>query len=601
MESVEELRNRLQEIRDELPNLRSDVALEQVDYNNQMDIIIQELSEYQEIVYFILKQRVLNMLPTEPSPAIDEIYKESENYRNIIKMLGKDQEFVERFGFDRTIYEIGHGESVDRVNIILKEFYVDMSKIGIRLEYINFNYSTYTVRYMEEFFRNMDSEDFLITMKKCFDQIYWECPLLLTHLELCVRNLVTNNKKIIVRHINHILNKSLINAKSTKEDIIDKYIRTKLQYESLYFNDPFNMVDYFRNNPAEIDKFICPSPAFDQMLSTVTDTNYFYALDEENQNLLLKYVYDLYNDVREYEKVQKFSKLFDFVIGIYNNKESLKGTYKAKLKEIAKLEKEKNKLDRKVTALMRKRSRLPEVNVIKIGEINSQIGVINAELSKKIENIKMELDEANKIQFNETLSTLLNPATSLYEVVVFLSKYYTVLSDQIATDKKLDAQSVSDLVDEFRHIQYLTHLTVMKSTSFLDYANIKGLIEKKYTLYNIRVTIPAVTSADYQSLLYELKSLIRYSDLLRVNITPQDIKVFLAVEDLINNEVIPEKVEENKEVVVVESTEETTETEPQEEVEADDQEDTEIVEETEEKKEEPEKKTRAKRTKKNES
>lgn len=532
MDSIEELRTRLEEIRTELPNLRSDVALEQVDLNNQMDVMIEELTEYENEVYEILNHRVENIMPTEPNPAIEELYNESENYRQIIKWLGKDEDFIERFGFDRTIYEVGNGTNVDEVNESLREFNKDMTAIGIKLAASNFNYSSYTLRYMAVFYQNIDSENFLFTMKKCFDEIYWECPLILTHLELCIRSLVTNNKKIIVRHLTHLLNKALINAKSNKEEIIDKYVRTKIQYEELYYSDPYNMVEYFRNNRTELDKYISPSVGFDQLMGYFTETNYYYDLSNEDRTLFLNNIYHLYNDVREYEKIDKFKKLFEFVISVYNEKETYKGAYKKKLKEIAILEKEKNTLDKKNKVIRSKINRTKDSNVAKLNELNGSLSVINNELAKKIAEIKTELDNAYNIKFKETLADKLTPATTIYEVVVFLSKYYAVLYGQIGSEKKIEKEMVPILVDEFRHIQYAAHLTVMKSTSFLDYVNVKSLIEKKYTLYNIRINVPAPGTPDYETLCLNLKTLIRYNDLLRMSLSPEDIIVMLKFEDI---------------------------------------------------------------------
>jgi hypothetical protein len=512
--TVDKLNKYLDKIVKELPKLRSDVASEQVVNNQKMEDYLTELREYEQEIYEIVKQKLAAVTPFDENPAVSEKYEESEKYRAILKLTGKDEDFEERFGFDRTVYEIGHAKDVDRVNEVLKDFVIDMEHIGIKLVGSNFNYSTFTQRYMDAFFENMNNSRYLLIMKNVFNSIYWECPLLLTHLELCVKNLITNNKKVIIRHINTLLDQNLKEVNSTREDIHDLYTKTRIEYEDMRLYDPYNILDYFDNNRQETRKFYTDSDDFKAVLNTVADANEYIHASRDDKRFMLKSIKELYFDVLEYQKVEKFKKLFKFLADIYENRDNIKDNLKEKQKEISKLEKEKAGLDRKVHSLVRKRNALSIINAKdRINDINDKIKEIEGQLEIKIGEIKKNHDELNFEFFQNTLCKTFNQSTSLFEAAEFFSKFYGILYNQVSADNMIERDEIEPRVDEFRHIQYMARSTIMKSVPFTDTKAVKALIEKKYSLYNMKFELAAIDDADFSKFLDNLDTLVKYGAL----------------------------------------------------------------------------------------
>lgn len=530
IKTIDALTKRLKKIEDEIPKLISDVALEQVENNKVLDELNDELVIYETILHDILKDKILYVIPSNEQSSIKELYDESEEYRSIIKMLGKDEEFIERFGFDRTIYDIGHAESVDQANKSLRDFIQDMHEIGIELCYENFNYSTFTLKYMKYFFANND-ENYLFSMKKYFDNIYWECPLLLTHLELCVRNLILSNKRSIVKHINHLLAKKLTKVHSNKNDIINRYVKTRKQYEEMLMADPYNIYEYFKENRASLDNYYPQTPAFDKILSCFIEPTEYYSLSNEKRAYFFNNLNELYFSLKEYEIVEKFSKVFSYLQDIYLTKVVAKGEYKNKLKEINKLEREKTRLDKKVEFFLKKREKLDINEKEKINGINAIIKEINNDVAKKVALIKIGIDESVFIRFQEMLSNALNDATSIYETAVFFSRYYSILYNQISNDKQIPEDKILEYVDDFRHIQYNPNLTILKKVSFLEKDSLKDLIEKKFMLSNINISIPNIDSSEYEQIINNLEILRRYNNIEMYQMSLEDIEVALKMDD----------------------------------------------------------------------
>lgn len=533
IKSLEKLNKKLEDIQKKLPNMRSDAADEQLLLNKKTQGYVDELTEVEDGIFEMLKNRTINLMPTEPNPVTEELFKESESYRQVMKMLGKDEEFIERFGFDRTIYEVGNAKDVNRVNHVIRDFIKDMRSIGIVLQYDNFNYSSFTLKYMKKFFEEMENENsFTYNMRKTFDNIYWECPKLLTHLELCIRGLVNNNKRIIIKHINHLLNKSLVNVNCTLDNLVDKYVKTRIQYEEMRDTDAYNIIEYFKTHRDTLPKYMTPSVQFDQVLSTVTDTDKFYRANQEERIYIFKNINDLYYAVKEYEAYDKFKYIYDYLDDIFAKKETFKGVYQAKLKEITALERVKNKLDKKVNFLISRRKRVNENNKSKLNDLTTQIKELNVELDKKIAEIKEAYEEANDMRFKEMVGQKLMPSSTIYEVTLFLSRFYSLLYNLIEKNNKdYDDEQIYEAVDEFRHIQYSAHLDIFKSISFLELDRLKELIENKFNLYGINASIPSTSSGEYANLLENLTTLMRFNNLEMLSLKPEDVDIMLKVND----------------------------------------------------------------------
>ena len=522
--------NRLNRLEKDIQGLKSDVASEQIINNEELEKILFELSEYESIVYEVLKSSYEQIAPEKEAKVVVDLFKQSEEYRNIMKMLGKDSMFVERFGFDRTIYEVGNGKSVDRVNEVLKEFINDMDLIGITLTYEDFNYTVYTKKYMEVFFNNMENRNYLFVMRQCFDNIYWDSPVLLLHLELCVRSLVNRYKKTIVSHINKLINYSLKENKVSVDELHDMYIKTKKHFNDVRMADFYNIFEYFKSYPTEVNKYINGSVEFNNAVGKLFDVKAFNSMSTQDRKFISDNIKSLYYDLIEYKMTNKFKDVFVYVKGLLENNGDEVSVYKTTLSMLKKLDREKDKFNKKIISLLNKRDRIDSRSKDKINKINDEIKVLNAKLTKVIEDIKENTDILSNKKFIIDLKKELNETSTIYKVAYFLSKYYRELHNIFIVLGKTEDTDV--LVDEFRHIQYSANLNIINTISFYDIDNIKDLILKKYSMFDINVLIPD----DYKELdktFDELLFFIRYDNLEHLSTDAEDIQVLVEMHEII--------------------------------------------------------------------
>ena len=72
----------------------------------------------------------------------------------------------------------------------------------------------------------------------------------------------------------------------------------------------------------------------------------------------------------------------------------------------------------------------------------------------------------------------------------------------------------------------------MNNVSFLEIDNVRELIERNYSMHDIKIDVP-LGETELKQVLSDLKYLIRYENIKALDITPEDIKILLNVHALL--------------------------------------------------------------------
>ena len=102
---------------------------------------------------------------------------------------------------------------------------------------------------------------------------------------------------------------------------------------------------------------------------------------------------------------------------------------------------------------------------------------------------KNDIDLIADLRFLIDFKGEISETSTLYEVVYFASKYYGELTKIVDACNLTSDSKIEAFVDEFRHIQYDPNLTIMKNVAFTNIETVKELIEKKYRMHDINITI----------------------------------------------------------------------------------------------------------------
>ena len=168
---------------------------------------VKELEEtalkIKKVIWNEIVSRYDKILDIKENPQVDAVRKEIKSIENI-DLFNELNTPYEKLEFDKITHNLNcfFEGNLEFVNKNIKLFIEKFRALGITLTENDFNYSQYTSQFMKVFFEesangNLDSE----RLKKSFEEIYWKCPDIVTHIELNMRYLYYLNSKKIEKEL----------------------------------------------------------------------------------------------------------------------------------------------------------------------------------------------------------------------------------------------------------------------------------------------------------------------------------------------------------------------------------------------------------------
>ncbi|MEG1309644.1 MAG: hypothetical protein RSD06_02050, partial [Bacilli bacterium] len=310
----------------------------------KIENIKKEVLIYRELVLKALRALSEVNLPVIKNKQIDVLELQKNKYLEYFKLKKACQNFKESLGINKIIYEIDNPKTLEGFNSNLKKIIEILLNIEIKVNEESFTYTPYVTNYMKEFFKEYNKEDFNKNMKSSFDGIYWENNEILSDISLNIKVILNQNEKSIKEKSNIKLT-NFIKEKSIDESTaIEKLDKIKFELEELKRIEPVNIKELFLlkgENPEDYTKE--SANIVEARRKFITDEA-FNNLGADKKEIFFENIYDLYNNIIEFENVHKFSFMLDSLKTIFLQKDSIKGVYQNKLKTIEKQEKEKEKL-----------------------------------------------------------------------------------------------------------------------------------------------------------------------------------------------------------------------------------------------------------------
>ena len=173
-------------------------------YKAKVEEILKEYQVDKEVVEGEITKRRNRYLSLEDDPNIDKLTKNIELLLPQIPLLNKYNSSYEKSNLDIILYELGHfyKTDLDKVNKDINRALEVFSLVGIPLSIEDFNFSYYSGNYMKRFLSNEVNDDIL---KKDFEEIYWKCPDIITHITLNFKYLYYKNKKKFDLYYDHLV------------------------------------------------------------------------------------------------------------------------------------------------------------------------------------------------------------------------------------------------------------------------------------------------------------------------------------------------------------------------------------------------------------
>ena len=261
--------------------------------------VIEVLDKYKEIKKITeseIIKRKNRYKSLEKNIKIDALTTKINSLKQLLPLINPYSSSYEKSNLDKVLYELGHfyENDLEKVNEDIKKTIQIFETVGVSLNVDDFNYSFYGKKYMTKFLENKTQE-----LKQYFEELYWKCPDIITHITLNFKYLYYQNKKKFDLYYN-TKKFELINIKKEYENLYK-------EKEELIRNSAFLLQQSFLENKLNINDY-----SSDKIRKA-----YKSIVSEEKIDLIKNEVIKLYNNVIEYKSYLEFITIIDNIKKLY--------------------------------------------------------------------------------------------------------------------------------------------------------------------------------------------------------------------------------------------------------------------------------------------
>lgn len=451
--------------------------------NSRNAFVEKKLEKYQDLrsrLYNEMEKRVNALIPADSTSNYADLKDRILNYRIIFDYNNEFNDIYNKLGFDNIINDIDDAGVTDfnRINEFVDKIINLFDRAEIKLTAADFDYSMFTVMYMEVYFKHLNEESFMDSMKTIFDKIYWECPNFVIHLKLCIRNLYSKFKKELDSYYVRS-NDELLKANNTDKDNYKTYYKSLLsELKSKRMLDIFLLSSKFLDGTLSIYDYLEDTPQVRKNFNR-------FLIDREFDDLSPKEKEDFYEEISvlkdvvvELDHYNKYKVIIKDVLDRFSKKDTFKGQYEAKLKEIKKEESVRAKLFKQYQ-VEPKFIFAKKVNkdLIKV-QLNDQI--------KKLDGLYRELDEA---KINDTILKRLDDTSTVRDALYVCSSFYDYFKE-MCPKLEIEPKDLDYVKEYFRLINFVNNPnnTFITKIKFQSDEDLNDIIYEKYKLLNINIS-----------------------------------------------------------------------------------------------------------------
>lgn len=482
-----------------------------------------KITSYRNIVEDLIHKRALSLMPQITNYSdMDKLIEEDS-----LKFIMTDRYISDSYkiGIDFILDSIDSDISLTVLNKKLVECLNIFNNVGIKYSIEDFNYSMFVYKYMELFLsvEDKDSAEFNSRIRDLFEHIYWECPDIINHIKLNINYILNKNSKVIS---NYISSKSL----DSRDVCLSKYIEDVRVRTLRYDMDSYNYLDKFINNKLNIIDYLEGAGVRNKNFNQLVD---FDNLLENDKNKFKDSIHDLYYDLLELKNYYRYEGIIKDLLKRYNDKDTTKAEYLAKLKELDKEEVIRIKIYKEYQRSMGigflARKNPDKQKSLKI-KINEQIG--------KIYKIYTEV---NELEIGYKLSLYVDDASTLYNLFGIAFSSFTYLKkelNKIFVDTPLDTR---DMMSSYMKFVYNPSNTFIRKISGFSSFSIASVVSDRYKLLGLMISDTDIDKDHIDMFIDTVRFINDVYNMESSNLKINDIKFLVD-----SNKIVP--IEEEKKV-----------------------------------------------------
>ena len=488
---------------------------------------------YLENINSEIKRRVIKIKSIPSSPQIAETAKQIWKMEKI-KLLSQNITSFEKMDLDEILFVLKrfYKNNLELINESIEKCLDKFQEVGISLSIEDFNYSIYTKEYMKVLLEEIETGEINSTkVKENFEQIYWKCPDIITHIELNIRSLYLKYEKQIDKYFEDTRKEILKEFNVDDEDeAYKKYDLLKSRLIGLQNKDSNLILQRFEEKKEFTKDFekLTVQGQYKKLLGIDYEDLDEAQIDEFNKN-----IFRLRDNLYEYKNFLNYKFIYDDIKEIFNSKEKYGAIYNAKLKLVKKKEAELFKLNKKIE----KQAKHSGLILRLFKKNNNMLEKKNTDSNTKILELKDIYRELEQNKIKNVISTVLNENSTIFAALNLVKPFCNFLVDSII--KKYEDISQDDIeitLGEFRNYIDFPNLNIINNTSISEDKDLSLVIKDKYNLSNIKISKEDLSEENLDKLINSAKIICNSYYLENSKLTLDDVKFVLQVDKMFGEE-----------------------------------------------------------------
>lgn len=496
MANLEEIKKFYEKIEIEKEVLSTMPKNNQKNINRYLEKIKELKEEYQnkkEEIEKNLNKRYKKIIDVKENNIISNLEIRLKIIEGVLDLINDQKTSYEKMGLDKIIYRIRkfYKDNLENINIQIEMAIRKFAEVGIDLTPLDFNYSIFVSKYMSVFFEERKNENSNV-LKTKFEEVYWKCPDIITHIELNLRNIYLQKQSIIDRYYENEKQKILKQWNKTQREIINLYFDLKNQNTSAIKHDKKRLLDDFLNGKLDINDYT-PEKIQNNYAKILMPAMLEKINTDEGE--VKRYILEFLNSLYEYKNYMNFKFIVEDIKKYYQDREKYKKSYDDTKKKIMNLEKKLKKINKKTVGGLFSR------NTQEIKQTLEQTNII--------QELKQTYKELDLNRFYNKIYSYIKEDSTIYEVLSLAnSDYYYLTICMIENNKTITQEKINDQIEKLDRFLKEPFNNIINNLSFTDEKDITLFIKDRYKLLSFNVKQEDFSDKNLNSLITILENIM---------------------------------------------------------------------------------------------
>lgn len=493
-------------------------------YLSKIDELKKEYGKYKIEILNEMKKRCDKTRSVKKSPSLIYVEKEVKELEESLYLFNDIKTSYEKMGLDKIMNKLNkfYKENLDNINQEIMNAINKFKEVGIELQLLDFDYSSYVTEYMSMFLEELKNGDINSkNIKNKFEELYWKCTDLIIHIELNFRHLYLKNQAVIDKYFIKQKEDLLINLNLTQNEIVEKHIELKKQLKQQTDMDKATIITKFLNGTLNIKDF--SETKLKENYSKIISQEILENMDKNKLNELNANIIKFLNSLYEYKQYLNFSFIFENIKKEYAEKEKYKAIYHITKKQIEDKEKKLKKINNKINGK----------GIFKKKKTEKQ----NAEYNNLILEIKKLYKELDKNEVYNKIYEKLNDNSTIYDVLYFANSFYNYLFNCIIKNSPDNSEEeVENLIAKLGEYIKSPYNTIINNITLLEKKDLPIIIKDRYQLANFNLTKEDLAEDNIDNLITILSNIETSYNIKKLELDTEDIEDICAFERILNKQ-----------------------------------------------------------------